>query len=105
MASVAISEGHQPYFAGDHMVEQACAPSNPHLLPDSMYQAISTQAFCNKVHSAMYDVGKMEQPDAQTTRVSLLKMMEYDLKDLESRSGSARTCKSAARSLTWNRLY
>lgn len=53
----------------------------------------------------MYDVSKMEQSDAQTTRVSILKMMEYDLKDLESRSGSPRSCKSVASSLTLYNLY
>ncbi|KAK5046876.1 hypothetical protein LTR84_007230 [Exophiala bonariae] len=89
--SVAIAEGHQPFFASDYMVEQACVASNPHMLPHRLYQAISTQAFCNKVHFAMYDVSKMDHGEAQISRASLLKMMEYDLREIERRSGSVRT--------------
>jgi hypothetical protein len=91
---VAIVNGHQPYFSADYMVEKASATSNPYSLSDRVHQAISTQAFCNKVHSAMYDVDKLERSDAQTTRSSLLKMLEYDLIELESRLGSPRTRKS-----------
>lgn len=42
----------------------------------------------------MYDVDKLERSDAETTRSSLLRMLEHDLTELESRLGSPRTRKS-----------
>lgn len=42
------------------------------------------QTFCNKFHLAMYGVDKLEQSDTQTSRGSLLRMLEYDLLELEN---------------------
>lgn len=90
---MAIAEGHQPYFAADYMADRASAVSNPYSLQDRFHQVLSIQTFCNRVHSAMYGVSRMENGDAQVSIRSLLMTMESDLRELEGRFGSPRTCK------------
>jgi hypothetical protein len=83
--SAAIGNGQQPYFAADRTIEQASSASNPHDLPELLHQAVVTQVFCNKVHTAMFDFDGLEGSASQSARSSLIKVLEHDLRELEGR--------------------
>ncbi|KAJ9606299.1 hypothetical protein H2200_009260 [Cladophialophora chaetospira] len=82
---VAVGNGQQPYFYADRTIDKASDASNPHELSEMLHQAILLQAFCNKVHLAMFDVDRLEESAAQSTRTSILRALEGDLRELENR--------------------
>jgi hypothetical protein len=88
---VATGNGQQPYFSADRTIEQASAESNPYELPDSLHSVVTIQLFCSKVHSAMYDLDRLEGSAVQSTRSSLFKLLEQDLRELEGRLDTTRS--------------
>jgi hypothetical protein len=83
--------GQQQYCSADRTVEQASAPSNPYELPETLHHAIMVQIFRNRVHSTMGDVDRLEGSASQSRRGSLVKILEFELEELERRLGQSRS--------------
>lgn len=82
------------------MVEHASTASNPYNLPPSLHQAIVVQMFCNKVHSAMGELDRLEASASRPKRASSLRLLEADFQELERRLGP-----STSRSRTYHLCF
>jgi hypothetical protein len=81
---IATAHGQPPDVLTDRTIEQASAASNPYCLPGSLHQAVILQLFCTRVHTAMYDLNRLDSLASQQARGSLIKSFEYELGQQEN---------------------
>lgn len=83
--SLALTAGHLPYVFADRTIEQASTSSNPYKLPATLHHMVVVQVFCNKVHSAMGELDRVEASTSRPKRASTLRLLEVDFQELQRR--------------------